>query len=131
MKISILHIIITLMISCSGVKSQTNKDEGEINQFKIIKIDSTKNWYLIQIQNNRIKELIVAEKDCKNKFNKSAKIKVGDSHSFRIDPVDAYFNDDDFQKFGFKVDNVDVKSLTEGTIYTSDFLCGLYLKTRK
>ncbi len=131
MKISMLYMITALIISCSGIKYQTNKDEGEISQFRIIKIDSTKNWYLIQIQNNRIKELIVTEKKCKNKFNTNAKIKVGDSYSFKIHPVDAYFNDEDFQKFGFKVDNVDVKPLTEGTIYTSDFLCGLYLKTRK
>jgi hypothetical protein len=114
------------MVSCSGIKSQV-KNDNVISQFKIIKIDSTKNMYLIQIQNNHVKELLVAEKDCKIKFDAKNKIKTGASYSFKIDPIDAYFNDDDFQRFGFKVDNIDVKSLTEGAVYTSNNLCGLYL----
>lgn len=126
MKILLTSIITVLMIACSGIKSQV-KNDNATSQFKIIKIDSTKNMYLIQINNNNIKELLVAEKDCKIKFDIKNKIKIGASYSFKIDPIDAYFNDDDFQKFGFKVDNVDVKSLTEGTVYTSNNLCGLYI----
>jgi len=84
--------------------------------------------YLIQIQNNNIKELLIAEKDCKIGFKN--KIKIGAIYSFKIDPLDTYFNEDDFQKFGFKVDNVDVKPLTEGTVYTSNNLCGLYLNDK-
>lgn len=126
MKILLISIITVLMVTCSGIKSQAKQNDA-IDQFKIIKIDSTKNMYFIQIRNNNIKELLVAEKDCKIKFYIKNKIKIGASYSFKIDPIDAYFNDDDFQKFGFKVDNVDVKSLTEGTVYTSDNLCGLYL----
>lgn len=124
MKLLLTSIITLLMISCSGIKSQV-KNDNEIGQFKIIKIDSTKNMYLIQIQNNNIKELLIAEKKCKIKFKN--KLKIGAIYSFKIDPIDAYFNDDDFQKFGFKVDNIDVKPLTEGTVYTSNNLCGLYI----
>lgn len=126
MKILLISIITVLMIACSGIRSQA-KNDNVIGQFKIIKIDSTKNMYLIQIHNKNIKELLVAEKDCKIKFDIKNKIKIGEIYSFKIDPIDAYFNDDDFQNSGFKVDNADVKSLTEGTVYTSDHLCGLYL----
>lgn len=124
MKLLLTSIITVLMIACSGIKSQIKSDNVS-NQFKIIKIDSTKNMYLIQIQNNNIKELLIAEKDCKIKFKN--KITIGAIYSFTIEPLDTYFNDDDFQKFGFKVDNVDVKPLTEGTVYTSNNLCGLYI----
>jgi len=113
MKVLLTSIITVLMIACSGIKSQIKSDNVS-NQFKIIKIDSTKNMYLIQIQNNNIKELLIAEKDCKIKFKN--KITIGAIYSFKIEPLDTYFNDDDFQKFGFKVDNVDVKPLTEGTV---------------
>ncbi len=84
----------------------------------------------------RIIILIITSINCifcssQTKINKSKEIditvKIGEIYSFKIDPIDAYFNDDDFERFGFKVDNVDVKSLTEGTVYTSDNLCGLYL----
>lgn len=126
MKILLISIITVLIFAFSGIKSQA-KNYNAIDQFKIIKIDSTKNMYLIQIRNKNIKELLVAEKDCKIKSNIKNKIKIGEIYSFKIDPIDAYFNDDDFQRFGFKVDNVDVKSLTEGTVYTSDNLCALYL----
>ena len=124
MKLLLTSIITDLMIGSSGIKSQIKSDNVS-NQFKIIKIDSTKNMYLIQIQNNNIKELLIAEKDCKIKFKN--KITIGAIYSFTIEPLDTYFNDDDFQKFGFKVDNVDVKPLTEGTVYTSNNLCGLYI----
>lgn len=126
MKILLISIITVLIFAFSGIKSQA-KNYNAIDQFKIIKIDSTKNMYLIQIRNKNIKELLLAEKDCKIKSNIKNKIKIGEIYSFKIDPIDAYFNDDDFQRFGFKVDNVDVKSLTEGTVYTSDNLCALYL----
>lgn len=127
MKLLLTSIITVLMIAWSGIKSQIKSDNVS-NQFKIIKIDSTKNMYLIQIQNNNIKELLIAEKDCKIGFKN--KIKIGAIYSFKIDPLDTYFNEDDFQKFGFKVDNVDVKPLTEGTVYTSNNLCGLYLNDK-
>lgn len=126
----ILFTITILIVSCSEIKSQI-KNNDLINQFKIIKIDSSKNMYLIQIQNNKIKELIVAEKDCNIKVDSQNKIKIGEYYSFKIDPVDAYFNDDDFQRFEFYVEDVDVKPLTEGTVYTSDSLCGLYLIKEK
>ncbi len=124
MKLLLTSIITVLMIACSGMKSQVKKENAS-SQFKIIKIDSTKNMYLIQIQNNNIKELLIAEKDCKIKYKN--RIKIGAIYSFKIDPIDSYFNDDDFQRFGFKVDNVDVKPLTEGTIYTSNNLRTLYI----
>jgi hypothetical protein len=124
---AILVILTIFVVGCSEMKSQLKLNDINGQPFKVIKIDSTKNMYLIQIQNNKIKELIVAEKDCKVKVDTQNKIEMGKYYSFKIDPLDAYFNDDDFQKFGFMVEDVDVKTLTEGTIYTSDSLCGLYI----
>lgn len=62
----ILFVIIILMVNCSGIKSQS-KDNELKHRFKIIKIDSTKTMYLIQVQNENIKEVIITEKECKSK----------------------------------------------------------------
>lgn len=129
---AILLILPIFMISCSEMKSQLKQHNLNRQQFKVIKIDSTENMYLIQIKNNNIKELILSEKKCKIEC-KSAdyKIIVGKDYSFKIDPLDSYFNDDDFQRSEFTVENVNVKPLTEGAIYISDSLCSLYLIKEK
>lgn len=116
-------LLIILVMCCSSNKFIARKNDPK-NIYEILKIDSTKNMYLIQIRNNNIKELVLSEKNCKLKLKN--KIIVGKKYFLKIDPIDSYFNDDDFQKFGFMVENIDVKPLTEGSIYTSDSLCGLY-----
>lgn len=122
----ILFVIIILMVNCSGIKSQS-KDNELKHRFKIVKIDSTKTMYLIQVQNENIKEVIITEKECKSKDMLNKKIVAGNEYLLKVDPLDSYFNDDDFQKSDFKVDDVDVKPLTEGKIYLSNSLCGLFV----
>ncbi|KPH14119.1 hypothetical protein [Chryseobacterium sp. ERMR1:04] len=120
----ILFVSFILVISCSFYKFHVRNIDPS-NTYEILKIDSTKNMYLIQIRNSNIRELVLSEKNCTLKLKN--KIMVGQKYPLKIDPIDAYFNDDDFQKFGFNVEDVDVKPLTEGTVYTSDSLCGLYI----
>lgn len=117
-------MLIILVICCSLNKFFVRNNDPN-NTYEILKIDSTKNMYLIQIRNSNIRELVLSEKNCKLKLKN--KIVVGQKYFLKIDPVDEYFNDDDFQRFGFMVEDVDVKPLTEGTIYLSNNLCGLYI----
>lgn len=107
---------------CSNNKLSANNTNSS---YEILKIDSTKSMYLIQIRNGKINELVLSERECKLKSKK--KLIVGKKYSLRIEPLDSYFNDDDFEKAGFKVDDINVKSLTQGTIYMSNNLCGLYI----
>jgi hypothetical protein len=127
MKAISLLIIILVMSYCSNNKLATRNDDTN-GSYEIIKIDSTKTMYLIQIRNGKIKELVLSEKNCKLKSKN--KIVVGKKYSLKIDSLDSYFNDDDFEKSGFKVDDIDIKSLTQGTIYMSNNLCGLYISEK-
>lgn len=124
MKAISLLIIILVMSCCSNNKLSTRNDDTN-SSYEILKIDSTKSMYLIQIRNGKINELVLSERNCKEKSKN--KIVVGKKYPLRIDPLDSYFNDDDFEKNGFKVDDIDVKNLTQGTIYMSNNLCGLYI----
>ncbi|KYH07106.1 hypothetical protein A1704_00040 [Chryseobacterium cucumeris] len=118
-------LFIALLISCSY--SKLSRDTRFNNTYKILKIDSTKSMYLIQFQNGALKELILSEKNCKKKLHNKNKILVGKKYDLKFTALDSYFNDDDFEKMEFKVDSVDVKSYTEGSIYFSNNLCGLYI----
>lgn len=122
----ILFVIIILMINCPEVKSQS-KDTELKHRFTIIKIDSTATMYLVQVQNENIKEVIITEKECKSKDKLIEEIVVGNDYLLKVVPVDSYFNDDDFERSGFTVDHADVKPLTEGKIYFSNSLCGLFV----
>ncbi|AZB28703.1 hypothetical protein EB354_05240 [Chryseobacterium balustinum] len=115
------------MSCCSNNKLSTRNDDTN-SLYEILKIDSTKSMYLIQIRNGKINELVLSERNCKAKSKN--KIVVGKEYPLRIDPLDSYFNDDDFEKNGFKVDDINVKSLTQGTIYMSNNLCGLYISEK-
>lgn len=112
-------------MSCGSNNKLSTRDDDTNSSYEILKIDSTKSMYLIQIRNGKINELVLSERNCKVKSKN--KIVVGKKYSLRIDPLDSYFNDDDFEKTEFKVDDLNVKNLTQGTIYMSNNLCGLYI----
>lgn len=119
-------IVIFAIVTCSSNNFRV-KSYGQNNQYEILKIDSTKSMYLIQIQNNNIKELVLSERKCKLKIKSRNKIAVRKKYYLEIDPLDSYFNDDDFQKGELKVDDINVKLLTQGTVYITNNLCGLYI----
>lgn len=119
-------LIIGGIVACCSSNLQT-KNGNQNTLYKVLKIDSTKSMYLIQIQNNNIKELVLSERDCKLKTRSKNKLTEGKKYYLKIDPLDSYFNDDDFEKAELKVDDVNVKNLTQGTVYMSNNLCGLYV----
>lgn len=120
-----LLIIGGLIACCSNKLYLTNNNQNSL--YKIIKIDSTKSMYLIQIQNNKIKELVLSERNCKSNRQNKNKLAEGKKYYLKLDPLDSYFNDDDFEKAELKVDDINVKNLTQGTVYMANNFCGLYI----
>ncbi len=63
---NIVLLFIVLLVGCSY--STLGRHEDFKNTYQIVKIDSTKNMYLIQFQNGTLKELLLSERNCKKKL---------------------------------------------------------------